>query len=83
MPYDYEQLREFVVGGSMNPAHRGQAYVGGSREAAQRAPRKTGRGFRTQISLDEMVARNRSLVERVRPVVNRVMGRLRARFGHK
>jgi hypothetical protein len=79
--YEYEQLREFVAGGSIKPAApRIEAYAGGSREAA---PRKARRGFRTEISLDEMVARNRSLVDRVRPIVDRVMGRLRARFDHK
>jgi hypothetical protein len=57
----------------------------------QPAPRKTDRPARkvrrgprpTRVSLDELVAMGRTVTDRVRPYIERVVGRLRARFDHK
>lgn len=80
---DCEQLREFIAGGPLGSvAHESGAYVGRQREAAPMA-RNAVRGSQTQISIDELVAKNRSIVERVRPMVRRAVGRLRVRFRRK
>jgi hypothetical protein len=53
-------------------------------ENAARAERKPRRGPRpTRVSLDELVAMGRTLADRVRPYVERIVGRLRARFDQK
>lgn len=78
--HDYEQLREFVAGGQLkSAAHEAEAHVGHQREEVARAAR----GSQTQISIDEMVAKNRSIVEGVRSIVHRAVGRLRSRFRRK
>jgi len=41
---------------------------------------RPGRGPHTHVTLDEMVAKSRTVVERVRPIVDRAVGKLRARF---
>jgi hypothetical protein len=51
---------------------------------AARAERNAKRGPRpTRVSLDELVASGHTVVGRVRPIVVRTVGRLRARFGRK
>jgi len=81
--YD-RQLREFIAGGQVEPAaHEAEAYVVNKPEEA-RAERRARRGPQpTRISIDEMIARSRTVVERVRPVVHRVLGKLRARLVRK
>ena len=44
---------------------------------------KAKRGPHTHITLDEMMAKSRTVVERVRPILNRAVGKLRSRFGRK
>jgi len=80
-----EKLREFVASGKVDPAAReAEEYVEHSPGDAARAERRARRGPRaTEISLDEIVAKGRTVVERVRPVVDRALGRLRARFSRK
>jgi len=80
-----QQLRDFVAGGKVDPAaHAAETYVRDNPEEAARAERKARRGpHATGITLDEMVARSRTVVDRVRPIVERTLGRLRARFGWK
>jgi len=80
-----QQLREFVAGGKVEPAaHAAEAYVRQKPEEAARAEQKAQRGpHPTRVSLDEMVAKSRTVVDRVRPVVERALGRLRARLGRK
>lgn len=79
-----EKLREFVAGGKVEPAAReAGAYVEQKPEDAARAERKAKRGPKTHVSIDEMFAKSRGVVERVRPIVSRAIGRLRARFDRK
>ena len=65
-----EQLREFIA------QHR----VASSARAERRA---RGGPRPTRVSLDELVAMGRTVADRVRPYVERVVGRLRARFDRK
>lgn len=79
-----EKLREFVAGGKVEPAAReAEAYVEHKPEDAARAERKAKHGPKTHVSIEEMFAKSRSVVERVRPIVNRAIGRLRARLSRK
>lgn len=80
-----KEVRAFVAGGKVEPAAReAQAYVAKKPEDAARAERKAKRGPRsTRSSLDELVAQGHMVVGRMRPVVDRAVGRLRARFGKK
>jgi len=41
------------------------------------------RGPHTHITLDEMLDKSRTVVERVRPILNRAVGKLRSRFARK
>ncbi|HEX2689618.1 MAG TPA: hypothetical protein VHN14_23530 [Kofleriaceae bacterium] len=75
--YDDPQLREFVAGGRGKPAaYQTESNPGARRQGALHITH----GSQTQISFDEMVARNRSLADHVRLLVNRALGRLRARL---
>jgi hypothetical protein len=80
-----EQLRAFVEGGKVQPAARSaEAFVEQQPGEAQRAERKARRGpMATRVSLDELVARGRTAVDRVRPILERAVGKLRARFARK
>ncbi len=79
-----DQLREFVAASQVEPAARAaKSYVEHRPEDAARAERKARRGPQTHITLDEMVAKGRTVVERVRPILDRAVGKLRARFGRK
>jgi hypothetical protein len=77
-----EQLRKFVDGGNVEPAARdAEAYVEQMPGAAARAERTARRGPKsTRTSL---VAKAREVAERVRPIVDRVVGKVRARLAHK
>lgn len=79
-----QQLRDFVAGGNVEPAAQdAKTYVDSQPIEAARAERKAKRGPSTRVSLDELIARGRTVVERVRPVVTRAVDKLRARIGHK
>lgn len=80
-----QQLREFVAGGKVEPAaHAAEAYVRQKPEEAARAERQARRGpHRTRVTLDEMVAKSRTVGDRVLPFVERALARLRARLGRK
>jgi hypothetical protein len=80
-----QQLRAFVEGGKVQPAARdAEAFVEQQPLEAERAERAAKRGpTATRISLDELIAQGRSVVDRVRPVVERAVGKLRARFARK
>jgi hypothetical protein len=80
-----EEVREFIAEGKVEPAAReAQAQVRFNPEEAARDERKAKRGPRPPwISFDELVARGRTVVDRVRPIVDRAVGRLRARFNRK
>jgi hypothetical protein len=79
-----QQLRDFVAGGKVEPAARAaESYVESQPADAARAERKAKAGPSSKVSLDELMAKGRSVVERVRPVVERAIGKLRARFDRK
>jgi hypothetical protein len=79
-----QQLRDFVATGKVDPAaHEAEAYVLREPQEAARAERVAKRGPHAGISLDEMIAKGHTVFERVRPVVDRAVSRLRARFSRK
>ena len=79
-----EGLRDFVAGGKVEPAAKeAEAYVRQKPQEAARAERTARRGPHTGISLDEMIAKSRTVVDRVRPIVDRAVDKLRARFGRR
>jgi len=80
-----EQLREFVAGGQVEPSARdARRFVDQQPVEARRAERKARRGPRsTRVSLDELIAKGFTVVDRVRPAVERAVGRLRARLARK
>ena len=80
-----QEVRDFVAGGKVDPAaHAAEGYISEAPEDAARAEQAGKRGPRsTRTSLDELVAKGRTVVERVRPVVDRAVDRVRARLGRK
>lgn len=83
--YD-RHAREFIEEGKVPDAanearlfvERDPAEAAAAEEAAKRGP---GGGHR--VSVDELVAKGHSLIDRVRPMVERTVGNLRKRFGRK
>lgn len=80
-----DQLHAFVEGGRVEPAARdAERFVQQQPLEAKRAEQTAKRGpIATRLSLDELLARGRTLVERARPVVERAVDKLRARFARK
>ena len=80
--YD-KHVQEFVAEGKVPRAAKdAESYV--EREpddAAKAEARAKGGPGGTRVSIDELVAKGHSVVERVRPLVSRVVDRLRERFG--
>jgi len=77
------KLREFIAQGNVDPAaHEAEAYVEHEPDDAERAERAAKRGPRrgTKVSVDELVAKGRTVIDRVRPLVSRVVARARKRF---
>jgi hypothetical protein len=70
-------VREFVAGGHVEPAARdAESYVERAPGDAERAEHDARRGPRsTRISLDELVARGHTVLDRVQRLVRRVAGR--------
>ncbi len=82
--YD-RNAREFVEEGKVSEAAQdARQYVESepAEAAAAEQAAKHGPGSRG-ISVDELVAKGQSLVERVKPVVGRAVSNLRKRFGRK
>jgi hypothetical protein len=80
-----KQVEDFVAEGKVDSSAReAERFVEAQPEEAARAERKAKRGPpRTKVSLDELIAMGRTMVDRVRPYVERGVGRLRARFQRK
>lgn len=77
-------LREFIAEGKVDEAAEdARLYVERDPADAERAEAKAKRGPRNKVSVDELVAKGRSIVERVRPYLERAQQKLRARFGRK
>lgn len=80
------QVREFIAEGRVDPAAQGaRQFVERAPEDAERAEQEARRGPKggTRVSVDELVAKGRSLLDRVRPRVERLVSRARSRFGRK
>ena len=82
--YD-RNVRDFVAEGKVpDAANEAKSYVERDPDDAAKAEDKAKRGpFGTRVSIDELVAKGQTVVERVRPMVSKVVGNLRARFGRK
>jgi hypothetical protein len=83
--YD-RHVREFVEEGKVaDAANDAREYVEtdpDDADAAERAAKRGPTGSRG-VTVDQLVAKGQSLIERVRPVVERAVGKLRSRFGRK
>jgi hypothetical protein len=80
-----DQVRDFVAQGRVDPTARdAEHHVSGDPADAARAERKARRGPRsTRVSIDELIAMGRTMVDRARPYVDRAVARLRSRFARK
>jgi hypothetical protein len=78
-------LREFIAEGKVDEAAEdARLYVERDPADADRAEAKAKRGPRGKgISVDEIVAKGRSVVDRVRPFIERAQQKLRSRLGRK
>jgi hypothetical protein len=78
-------LREFIAEGKVDDAaEEARLYVERDPTDAERAEQKAKRGPRGKgVTVDELVAKGRSVVDRVRPYVERASQKLRSRFGRK
>jgi len=80
-----QHVREFVGSGQVDPAARSaEAYVEQKPDDAARAERHAKRGPKSErVSVDELIAKGRTVVERLRPIVHRAVGKLRARLAKR
>ena len=72
-------LREFIADGKVDDAAREAArYVEADPADAKRAEERARKGpSSTKVSVDELVAKGRTVIDRVRPIVERVVDRVR------
>lgn len=78
------EVREFIADGKVDDAAREAAhFVEAEPREAQRAERKARKGPASKVSVDELVAKGRTVIDRVRPIVDRVVDRVRTRFNRK
>jgi hypothetical protein len=82
--YD-QKVREFVADGNVEgAANEARAYVERHPRDAKASERKAKRGPTTPfVSLEDIVAKGTTMIERVRPIVARAAANLRARFSKK
>ena len=80
-----DHVSEFVAEGKVSDAASdARTYVERDPADAAKAEAKAKKGpFGARVSVDEIVAKGHTVIERIRPTVNRVVGNLRARFGRK
>lgn len=78
-------IREFVAGGRVEPATRdAERYVERAPDDAARAEAGARRGPRsTRVSLDELVAKGHTVIDRMEALVRRVTGRFGGRSGRR
>lgn len=79
--YD-EKVREFVAEGNVSQAaNDAKAFVDKDPDEAAKAEAEAKRGPKgNRVSIDELMAKGQSLIERVRPMVDRAVGNLRNKF---
>jgi hypothetical protein len=81
--YD-NNVREFVAEGRVPDAAKdARDYVDRDPEGAAKAESTAKRGPGRWASVDEIVAKGHSVIDRIKPAVERAVGNLRARFGKK
>jgi hypothetical protein len=82
--YD-RNVRDFVAEGKVpDAANEAKTYVERDPDDAAKAEEKAKRGpLGTRVSIDDLVAKGQTVVERARPIISKVVGNLRARFGRK
>jgi hypothetical protein len=81
--YD-KHVEEFVSEGRVaDAATEARDYVEHEPEEASKAERQAKRGPGRHLSVDDLVSKGQSVVDRVRPMVDRAIGKLRARLGRK
>jgi hypothetical protein len=82
--YD-KHVREFIAEGKVQDAAKdARAYVERDPHDAEKSERKAQRGPKSRfVSLDQLVAKGQSMIERVRPIVERATAKLRNRFSRK
>lgn len=81
-------LREFIAAGKVDEAaEEARLYVERDPDDAMRAERQAKHGpprrGRRDVSVKELIAQGKTVVDRMRPYVERVSQRLRSRFGRK
>jgi hypothetical protein len=77
-------LREFIDEGKVDEAAEdARLYVERDPDDAARAEAKAKRGPRGNATVDDLIAKGRSVVERVRPYIERAQQKLRSTFGRK
>ena len=79
------QVRDFVAAGKVDPAARqAERFVEDHPDEAQRAEQAAQRGPQgSKVSIDELVAKGRTVIGRMRPMIDRAVGKLRTKLGHK
>jgi hypothetical protein len=82
--YD-KHVQEFVGEGHVpDAAKEARDYVERDPDDASKAERAAKRGPKGRLlSVDDIVSKGHTVIERVRPMVDRALGSLRARFGRK
>jgi hypothetical protein len=78
-------LREFIAEGKVDEAaEEARVYVERDPDDAERAEAKAKRGPRGKgVSVDELIAKGKTVVDRVRPYIARASQKLRSRLGRK
>ncbi len=77
-----QQVQDFVADGRVDDAARDAArFVEAEPAEAKRDEQRAKHGPRsTKITVDELIAKGRTVIDRVRPVVERVVDRVKARL---
>lgn len=77
-----DDVSGFVADGKVESAAREAAeYVEAEPEEAKQAEQRAKRGpHGTKVSVDELVAKGRTVIDRVKPIVERVVERVKAKF---
>ncbi len=73
----HREVREFIADGKVDEAARDAAFFVESEPAEPRARKNP---HATKVSVDELVAKGRTLIDRVRPFVERVVESVRSRL---
>jgi hypothetical protein len=77
-----DKVHNFVADGKVDDAARDAArFVEAEPAEAKRAEERAKRGpHSTKVSVDELVAKGRTVIDKVRPIVERVVDRVKSRF---